>query len=677
MTVADASTDTARPRAVTLRSVAIGLICTALVCGLSPVNDILYSDTNLTAGYLPLSAVLIEFFLIVVVNASLHRFAPRLALGGGELGVIVLMTLVACSLPSWGLARFLVPMPVMPFFLGKDEQTFWRAFEAMKLSPWLWPVDTIHDGRSAPAVDGFYFGLMNGERIPWRAWLRPAVAWGALAAALLTMLASLGRLIYAQWAHNERLPFPLVQVQAALIEPPERGRALNALFRSPSLWVAMGIVVIVHGLTMLNAYSPRHFNALSPGYDFRAIFAEPPLSYLRDKLKQSTLSFIVVGATYFIRSRAALSLWGVFLLVNGVEMSVKMRGGGEISEGLWGDQHLGACAAFALGMLFIGRTHWITVIRNAIGMGTGGDRRFRVALWLFVGSAAAIVAWLIAAGVTPWLAGTIVLFTIVAHVITSRVVAETGLPFFRSGIGVSQIYTNLPIAATTGRDIFFAGIGTLLGPLGTRDGLTGLTMHGLGVAESQADVERERRKLGGVIALTLIVGAAIAVVATIACQYARPTPTDRSMIPQGNNFGGIYAPMREVRNPVAIHEQNTVSGSEWPDKGHKPLVHMGIGFGIVTVLEIAALRLAWWPILPIGFVASYGAFIQNAWFSIFVGWLAKVIIVRFGGATLYNRARPFFVGLIFGESLMAALWLIVNVIVMSAGGTSQRVTFLL
>jgi hypothetical protein len=104
---------------------------------------------------------------------------------------------------------------------------------------------------------------------------------------------------------------------------------------------------------------------------------------------------------------------------------------------------------------------------------------------------------------------------------------------------------------------------------------------------------------------------------------------------------------------------------------------MAIGFGIVTFLEVAALRVAWWPILPIGFIASNGAFIQNAWLSIFVGWLAKVLIVRFGGADLFNKARPFFVGLIFGESLVAAVWLIVNVFVMSAGGASQKVTFLL
>lgn len=658
---------------MTFRSVAIGLLATALVCGLSPVNDILFTDTNLTAGYLPLSLVLIEFFLIVAVNAPLHRFAPRWALTGGELGVIVLMTLVACSLPSWGLTRFLVPLPATPFYLGREDSTFWRAFEGMKTSAWLWPVADVHDGRNSPTIEAFYVGLMNGESIPWRAWLRPAFAWGILAAALLTTLAALARLVYPQWAHHERLPFPLVQVQAALIEPPERGRSLNALFRSKSLWVAMILVMVVHGTTMLAAYSPRHFNSLSPGYNLAAVFSEPPLSFLNVKIKTATLSFIVVGATYFIRSRAAMSLWGVYLLVQMFDLSVR-AGGGEISDGMFQDQHLGACIAFALGMAFIGRKHIATVVRNAVG--AGEDSRYRLSFWLFLGGCATIVAWFLWAGVAWWMAPAICAFLVLAHLITARVVAETGLPIFRSSIQTSQLYSNLPIGATTSRDIFFAGVGTSLGPLGTRDGLAGLTMEGLGVAESQMDVERERRRIGGAIVLTLIVGIVVAATVTIACQYARPTPTDRSLLPLGNNFGSIYVPMREVRNPVVSHAQNVESG-RWPAKQHDPAVHMGIGFTIVTVLEVAALRLAWWPILPIGFIASHGAFISNTWFSIFCGWLAKVLIVRFGGAALYNTARPFFVGLIFGESLIGAIWLIVNAFVVSAGGASQRVTFLL
>src|SRR5438552_8927372 len=94
---------TSRSRSVTPRSILLGTLAAVLVCGLMPYNDYVLSDTSLTAGFLPLGAVLIEFLLIVAINAPLHKFAPRRALAGGELAVIVLMTLIASRVPNWGL----------------------------------------------------------------------------------------------------------------------------------------------------------------------------------------------------------------------------------------------------------------------------------------------------------------------------------------------------------------------------------------------------------------------------------------------------------------------------------------------------------------------------------------------------------------------------------------------
>lgn len=648
----------------------LGLLSTVFVCSAGPYNDIVLSDTSISAGYFPLALVLVMFVTLICINAPLHRWLPRHALSGGEVAVVALMTLVACSLPAWGLMRFLAPTPVVPFYLGREDSTFWAQFLSMDLPPSLFPVDIGDKSRLSPIVDWFYRGRPAGQSIPWAAWLAPACAWGVFIGAMLVTLIALARLIFPQWSANERLPFPLVQVQADLIQAPPPGRALNSVLRSPWMWTGLALVLFLHGLTCLHYYFPKHAPAIPLTYNLGGIFAEPPLSFLRSGVKSASISFIVVGVTYFIRSRAALSLWGIYLLMNVLEVGQNHYRGLPVSDGMWADQHLGACVAFMLGMLWIGRAHWKTVLRNAVG--AGESAQFRRSFWVMILGTLTMVGWLLWAGVTPWMAGLIVAVILGAHVITSRIVAETGLPFFRSGIGSAQIYTNLSPGAVTARDVYFAGTFNLLGPLATRDGMLGLSMQGIGVVESQVPVENTRKRLAFAILLTVIVGVLVAGVVSLWCHYSYPVPLDRNSNFAGNNTGAVYMPMRDMRNPVNQH----ASGS-YPKGSHNPWVHMGIGFGVVTVLEVLALNVGWWPLLPIGFVTSYGAFIQNAWFSIFIGWLVKVIIVRLGGAGLFQSARPFFIGLIFGEGLAAGGWLIVNAIVVWSGGQSQKVTFML
>jgi hypothetical protein len=660
-------------RAVTWRSVLLGTIAVAIVCGLTPYNDFVLSDTSFTAGYLPLSAVLVAFILVVGINAPLHAFLPRHALSQRELALVVLMLLLACGLPSWGLMRFLVPTPVTPFYFGSTDGQFWRLFTGMGLPEWLFPVPSVAEGRASPVAQWFYTRVPAGESIPWGAWVVPMLVWGVFAFALMATLVAIGRILIDQWMDNERLPFPLTQVQTALIEAPPPGRALNDLFRSRALWFGLISIFLVHTLNALSVYQPRYFPKIPLGFNFTRILSEAPWYYLPEDVKIAKFSFIVIGATYFIRSKAAFSLWAIFLIVALQRMQQAMVFG-DTPDVARNDQHLGACVAFILGIAWIGRHHWAKVFRNAIGRGAGGDRTYALSFWIALLGVIVMVAWLRVVGVSLWMGGLIVLFILVAHLVVSRVIAETGLPFYRSGISVAQVYSNLTPALVGAKDVFFAGVFTVLGPLTTRDGLMGFATTGMGVMK-QSDVEQssERRRIGAVIVWTLLLGFVVAAAATIYCHYSYPTPLGREDVPGRNHFGAIYAPKRDVVDPFIRY-----AGVErFPTKRHDPLVHLGIGFTITAALEFASLRWAGWPLLPVGFVACHGAFMGNAWFSIFLGWLAKVLIVRFGGASLFLKAKPLFVGLIFGEGLAAGIFLIVNAIVVGTGGDMKNVQILL
>ena len=669
--------NTDRP-GVTWRSVLIGTLAVVAVCFLVPVNDFVLTDTSLAAGFLPLIAILVEFLLIVVFNALLHRFTGRHALSGKELAVVGMMTLVACSIPNWGLMRFFIPTPVAGANLATSDPPLWGIIQSMGLPTWMFPT-ALRDGSnypSDPVVSWFYNRVPPGEAIPWTNWIGPLAAWGAFAAGMMLTLVCVGRLVLDQWLTNERLPFPLVQLHGALIEPPRPGLALNDTLRSPLMWIGLGVVFVVHSLNGLNAYFGPVVPRVPTGFDFKAILADTSLSTLKPDLQASTLSFMVIGATYFIRTKVALSVWSGFVLIGIIDL-LRTQTGVSPNTASWGDAHIGACAAFILGMLWVGRAHWRRVVRNMFGV--GDDKAYRITAWLGVLGLATMGGWLLLAGVQWWLGMLIVVFIVGAHVVVSRVVAETGLPFFRSSVATQQIYVNFPASTLSTRDVFFANHLNVLGIVSTRDSVMTFAQTGVGLTGTAGVDASERRRIGGLLLWTFVLGCAIAGATTLYCQYRFPTPPTRESIPARNYFGGIYIPKRDVYDTLNAHAAaiKPGAGNHFPAKPHNTWVWIGIGFAVTAVLEVGSKYSAAWPFLPVGFVASYGAFIGSAWFSIFLGWAAKSLIVRFGGSQLFLAVKPIFVGIILGEALAAAAFLLLNAILVANGYPSHNVNFLL
>jgi hypothetical protein len=53
--------------------------------------------------------------------------------------------------------------------------------------------------------------------------------------------------------------------------------------------------------------------------------------------------------------------------------------------------------------------------------------------------------------------------------------------------------------------------------------------------------------------------------------------------------------------------------------------------------------------------------VRGFWFSIFVGWLAKTIILRLGGGRTHRILTPFFLGLILGEFVAGSFWSLLGI----------------
>ena len=98
-----------------------------------------------------------------------------------------------------------------------------------------------------------------------------------------------------------------------------------------------------------------------------------------------------------------------------------------------------------------------------------------------------------------------------------------------------------------------------------------------------------------------------------------------------------------------------------------PAGNFAFGLGLTAALSALRLRFAWWPLHPIGYLMLYTYPGSHLWLSILLGWAAKNLILRFGGTRAYTNAKPFFLGLIVGESMAAGLWLVVGVVLSAAG----------
>jgi hypothetical protein len=83
--------------------------------------------------------------------------------------------------------------------------------------------------------------------------------------------------------------------------------------------------------------------------------------------------------------------------------------------------------------------------------------------------------------------------------------------------------------------------------------------------------------------------------------------------------------------------------------------------GLLTYgLMWARTRFAGFPLHPIGYVMCLSYPMYMFWFSIFLGWLCKGLIMRFGGIDTYRKATPAFLGLVLGDVSMMLFWLAID-----------------
>ena len=676
-------------RAVSPRSVAVGGAFVALICSLAAYNDFAMNNTNLVGNYLPVGLLLCVLFVAVLINGPLSRWRPTAALTAGELSVAVGMGLVGCGVASAGLMKYLPVLLVSPWQQAGGTASFAKLLDDLHLPTWMFPRLAAADAarRSSDPVVTEMFGLAPAasdtflghlRAVPWSAWVTPALTWGVLVAAMFGATLCGVVILRRQWVENERLPFPLAGVYLSLIEPPPAGRFANRLLGNRWFIVSATAVFAAHGVNALATYDPRHWPRLPLGYDLAGVLSNPPWVYLETPLKAAKLQFTFVGLSYFVQSRVSFSLWFGYLAVNLVEMAAA-QGGTPVSAGMKTDQMFGATLPIFLAIVWVARRHLSAVARQMVGRRaqyapTDPYAAYRTVGWGLVGCLAVVVGWLVLVGASVVGAAVIVAGMVVTFVVLARVVAETGLAFamLPTPLGRPWVYllADVPAAIsvrTTTRSYFFANLFQAMFVHDDRESMPVFAAHAVRLADG-VDPARDREHKPGRRLLPALIGAGllayvIAGAAYLSVDYTYSVSLDRNHRGPINAHAWIYTTTEKVLNPTVAYAPPNVG----PREGHARLAHFAFGAGLSAVLAALRLRYAWWPLHPVGYLLAGTFAVQQVWFGFFVGWAAKVLLLRFGGARLYRAARPVFVGLIVGETAAGGFWLVVAIVLHATG----------
>ncbi|MBV9868659.1 MAG: hypothetical protein JO316_25160 [Abitibacteriaceae bacterium] len=653
-------------RGVTPRVVLLSLALAFLFGYIIPVIDIKLNNTYLASVHLPPGAVAVLLVLLLVVNPILKLIARGLAFSRNEILTVYIACLFSCLVPGHGAENFFVSNLIGPFYYATRENK-WLEFLPRYLKPWFTPALSDH-GQYGPSsrsvVEPWYTALVKGHAIPWSAWIIPLFAWGLFICALYTMLACLSVMLRAQWAEHEALAFPLLRLPLELTEDvdrPDQYGVLGRFFRNPLMWIGFGIAVFISLLTGLNVYYPD-VPPVPLDINTGPLFTEAPWNQISPTLIR-TLPMLV-GITYLLTSEVSFSLWFFNWLIKaqlivayylGFLPSTLPNAIGHTGDAksFTGYQQVGCYLAYVGVVLWTGREHFRHIVRRAFRREQAGENEqqealsYPVAFWGFILAFAFILAWSVAAGMRLDVAIVLWLSYLIIALSLTRVVVEGGLYYAQQGwtpLGTIAQLTN-------------SGPGKWLSPESIVPGtfLQGAIITDMRAFLMPSFLQSFKLAYDHKIAarpLLALIAAVTGITLTMGLWMRVRMGYESGGLQLNQWFAVVGAQQPAVNSVQFINGARDVSWTNW----------LWLGLGMLTTygIMLARSRWMWFPLHPIGFLMCLTAPLHRVWFSIFLGWLCKVLITRFGGTDTYRKMVPAFLGLALGDIAMMLFWLIID-----------------
>jgi len=625
---------------------AVALPLIVLNCGWIANSEMKTYVTELTISTLFLGVTFL-LFVITLVNLLLGRFnGGRAAMNQPEMMALYSMLSMSSVVAGVGHLGFLLPFLANPFYY-QTTANGWSSFWHL-LPPYIGP-------RDPEILRGFYLGHSTALDLHvLRAWAYPLAVWSVFFLVLLWTTLCLGAILRRRWEDEEHLPFPVIAL------PLEMTRAGAPLYRQPLLWAGFAIPLALHSLNSLQSIIPTlPTMKMNSVHD---LIGDAALQY--PLTGAGTLFYQLhpsgVGFGFLINTDVSFSLWFFYLAKRALDIWATARNWRDPATGWGADsngqfpyfsyQGWGAWLALSLAALWAGRSYFRAFLFRAFrGDRKGVDRNepmsARLAVFGFAAGFLALSAFIWSSGGSWWLPVAFLAVYLLLMVTLSRVRAETAvLSSELVWINPQSMITVLS-GTTALSKMDLAHVGMLSWFNG--DYRAAAMPHQL---EAFVGLRRAGGRLSPLVS-ALMVAAAVGIVAALVW--------DLQLYYVNGAAGGNVNSWRISKGSEpwdnlqhALHDPKAANGTA--------LGAMAAGAAIVFLLSALRTRFVGFPLHPAAFALNMSFANDFFWGDLFIAWLIKSCVLRYGGIKLYRQALPFFLGLILGDYVTGSVWSLIG-----------------
>jgi hypothetical protein len=566
--------------------------------------------------------VIFVVFILALFSLILGKtLGKTFSLSASEMVIIYAMLSIATSLFSHDMMRQLLPIMGNAFWFATPENEWAELFHRY-LPKWL----VVSNMRTLDEYyrGGFtFFTLFNIKQ-----WLVPALAWTAFIVVLLFGMICINLIVRKQWTENEKLSYPIIRLPLELSSNPK-------FLKNRFMWIGFCITAGIELLAGLHYLFP-----IVPSLGLKWGMTQ----YLTSRPWNAMGSFDVniygfaVGLAFFMPLSLSFSLW-FFNLFWRLQLVFFSMVGWPALGGWQVEQRAGAWLGIAILALITSRTHIKNTIIGFIKGKKDDDGLYRFAYIGALFSAVFMMVFWYQAGVSLWAIPIYFVIFMLLSLALTRMRAELGPPTHE----LHSVHPDQIMVMFAGTRPFSPN--TLV-PFALLDwiayGYRSSPMpHQLEAFKLSERIHFSNVKLIIAMMVATVVGAIVTFVAHLGFYYKYPGYA----IWGGGPF---YTLQSWMAHPV---------GPDLPI-----LKHLGFGFIFTFLLMFMTRRYLWWPFHPVGYAVGSGWAISWMWFSVFLSWLAKKLILSYGGSKAYRAAVPMFLGFILGQFFMGSFWSLLGLI---------------